>query len=101
MGEERSEMKSCLVNERVILRKLPKRTNLVGDSNHVMGDGMHENAFYIYCVPKLQKSNNFVNVLTNEEKDYLEYVMGLPKNALSIYRQPKKRTTGAIPILMV
>lgn len=90
MGEERSEMKSCLVNERVILRKLPKRTNLVGDSNHVMGDGMHENAFYIYCVPKLQKSNNFVNVLTNEEKDYLEYVMGLPKNALSIYRQPKE-----------
>lgn len=90
MGEEKKEMRSCLVNERVILRKLPKRTNLVGDSNHIMGDGMHENAFYIYCVPKLQKSNNFVNVLTKEEKDYLEYVMGLPENALSIYRQPKE-----------
>ena len=90
MGEEKKEMKSCLVNERVILRKLPKRTNLVQDSNHIMGDGMHENAFYIYCVPKLQKSNNFVNVLTKEEKDYLEYVMGLPENALSIYRQPKE-----------
>ena len=90
MGEEKKEMKSCLVNERVILRKLPKRTNLVQDSNHIMGDGMHENAFYIYCVPKLQKSNNFVNVLTNEEKEYLEYVMGLPENALSIYRQPKE-----------
>ncbi len=90
MGEEKKEMKSCLVNERVVLRKLPKRTNLVQDSNHIMGDGMHENAFYIYCVPKLQKSNNFVNVLTKEEKDYLEYVMGLPENALSIYRQPKE-----------
>ena len=90
MEEEKKEMKSCLVNERVILRKLPKRTNLVQDSNHVMGDGMHDNAFYIYSVPKLQKSNVFVNVLTDTEKDYLEYVMGLPKNALSVYRQPKE-----------
>ena len=90
MEEEKKEMKNCLVNERVILRKLPKRTNLVQDSNHVMGDGMHDNAFYIYSVPKLQKSNVFVNVLTDTEKDYLEYVMGLPKNALSVYRQPKE-----------
>ncbi len=88
--EERREMKSCLRNERVIVRKLPKRTNLVQDSNHIMGDGMHENAFYIYCVPKLQKSNNFVNVLTDEEKDFLEDKMGLPHNALSIYKTPKE-----------
>ena len=90
MEEEKKEMKSCLRNERVILRKLPKRTNLVQDSNHIMGDGMHENAFYIYSVPKLQKSNVFVNVLTDDEKNYLEYIMGLPKNALSVYRQPKE-----------
>ena len=90
MEEEKKEMKNCLVNERVILRKLPKRTNMVQDSNHIMGDGMHDNAFYIYSVPKLQKSNVFVNVLTDTEKDYLEYVMGLPKNALSVYRQPKE-----------
>ena len=91
MGEEKNlEMKNCLRNERVIVRKLPKRTNLVQDSNHVMGDGMHENAFFIYCVPKLQKSNNFVNVLTDDEKDFLEYKMGLPKNALSIYKSPKE-----------
>ena len=51
---------------------------------------MHDNAFYIYSVPKLQKSNVFVNVLTDDEKDYLEYKMGLPKNALSVYRQPKE-----------
>lgn len=91
MEEEKNiEMRNCLRNERVIVRKLPKRTNLVQDSNHVMGDGMHENAFYIYCVPKLQKSNNFVNVLTDDEKDYLEYKMGLPKNALSVYKTPKE-----------
>lgn len=88
--EEKLEMENCLRNERVIVRKLPKRTNLVQDSNHIMGDGMHENAFFIYCVPKLQKSNNFVNVLTDDEKDYLEYKMGLPHNALSIYKTPKE-----------
>lgn len=91
MGEEKNtEMKSCLRNERIIVRKLPKRTNLVQDSNHIMGDGMHEGAFYTYCVPKMQKSNNFVNVLTDDEKNYLEYIMGLPKNALSIYKTPKE-----------
>lgn len=88
--EEEKKVMNCLRNEKVILRKLPKRTNLVKDSNHIMGDGMHENAFHIYCVPKLQKSNNFVNVLTNDEKVCLEKAMGLPKNALSIYRQLKE-----------
>lgn len=87
---EENRTMNCLRNEKVIVRKLPKRTNLVQDSNHIMGDGMHENAFRTYCVPKLQKSNVFVNVLTNEEKDCLEEAMGLPKNALSIYKQPSE-----------
>lgn len=82
------QVMNCLRNERVIVRKLPKKTGLVQDSNHIMGDGMHENAFRIYCVPKLQKSNNFVNVLTNEEKECLEEAMGLEHNALSIYKTP-------------
>lgn len=88
---EEGGLVNCLRNETVIVRKLPKRTNLVKDANHVMSDGMHDNAVKIYSVPKLQKSNTFVNVLTNEEKDYLEYVMGLPKNALSIYKQPAEQ----------
>ena len=90
MEEKNKEMKNCLRNEIVVIRKLPKKTGLVQDSNHVMGDGMHDNAFRTYCVPKLSKSNNFVNVLTNEEKECLEDKMGLEKNALSIYRQPRE-----------
>ena len=88
---EEGGLVNCLRNETVIVRKLPKRTNLVKDANHVMSDGMHDNAVKIYSVPKLQKSNTFVNVLTNEEKDFLEYIMGLPKNALSIYKQPAEQ----------
>ena len=90
MGEEKKEMKNCLRNEKVIVRKLPKRTNLVKDSNHIMGDGMHENAFRSYCVPKLQKSKTFVNVLTDDEKEFLEHIMGLEENALSIYKPAEK-----------
>lgn len=82
---------NCLRNETVILRKLPKKTGLVQDPKHIMSDGMHENAFRTYCVPKLQKSNNFVNVLTNAEKEYLEFAMGLEPNALSIYKQPAEK----------
>lgn len=91
MEEKKTKLKNCLRNEIVIVRKLPKKTGLVQDSNHIMGDGMHNNAFRTYCVPKLSKSKNFVNVLTNEEKDYLEEIMGLEKNALSIYRQPAEQ----------
>ena len=88
MEEKSKEMKSCLRNEIVIVRKLPKKTGMVQDPNHIMSDGMHDAGFRTYCVPKMQKSNNFVNVLTNEEKEFLEHEMGLMPNALSIYKQP-------------
>lgn len=84
-------VKNCLRNEKIIVRRLPKRTGLVKDSKHVLGDGMHDNAYRMLSVPKLQRSNNFVNVLTNEEKECLEQVMGLEPNALSIYRQPAEK----------
>lgn len=87
--EERG-IKNCLRNEKVIVRRLPRRTGLVNDSNHIMGDGMHVNAYRMFSVPKLQRGNHFVNVLTNEEKECLETAMGLEKNALSIYKQPKE-----------
>lgn len=91
MQEQRSNtIKNCLRNERVIVRRLPKNTGLVTDPNHVMGDGMHDNAYRVFSVPKLQRSNNFVNVLTNEEKDCLEAAMGLEPNSLSIYKQPSE-----------
>ena len=48
-----SNIKNCLRNEKVIVRRLPKRTSLVRDSNHIMGDGMHNNAYRVFSVPKL------------------------------------------------
>lgn len=37
------------------------------------------------CVPVLRSTGNYKNVLTNDEKDYLEEALGLDYNALSIY----------------
>ena len=89
--EMEPEYVNCLRNETVIVRKLPKKTGLVQDSDHIMSDGMHANAFRTYCVPKLQKSNHFVNVLTKDEMRCLEDAMGLERNSLSIYREPKEQ----------
>ena len=47
---------------------------------------MAETATRTFVVPKLT-SGIFVNVLTKQEKDYLEHLMGLEPNALSIYKK--------------
>lgn len=86
MAKEQSELKNCLRNERITIRHIPKQTGLVDNPKHVLYGGLSEGATRTFCVPKL-KSGAFVNVLTNDEKDYLEYVMGLEYNALSIYNK--------------
>ena len=80
------DLVSCLSNKRIIVKHLPKETGLVSNPKHVLYGGMAENAVIYYTVPMLQ-TGKLVNVLTNEEKDYLEYIMGLEYNALSIYRK--------------
>ena len=82
------ELKNCLRNERITIRHIPKQTGLVDNPKHVLYGGLSEGSVRVFCVPKL-KNGIFVNVLTREEKDYLEYVMGLEYNALSIYNKPE------------
>ena len=79
------ELVSCLRNETIIIRHVPK-AGMVSDPKHVLFGGMAEGAKRTYVVPRLQ-SGMFVNVLTNSEKAYLEYVMGLEYNALSIFNK--------------
>lgn len=75
---------SCLRNEKVSIRYIPKESGFITDPKHVFYGGMAGDAFRVFTVPVLT-SGQYVNVLTNEEKTYLEYVMGLEENALSIY----------------
>lgn len=77
---------NCLRKERVIVKHVPKETGMVRDPKHILYGGMAENAVRWFTVPRLG-SGAYVNVLTNSEKAYLEEIMGLEYNALSIYNK--------------
>nr|DAG94150.1 MAG TPA: hypothetical protein [Crassvirales sp.] len=77
---------SCLRNERVIVRFVPKQTGLVSNPKHILYGGMAEAAVRWFTLPRLS-SGMYVNALTDKEKAYLEDIMGLEYNALSIYKK--------------
>ena len=85
IGEEKPLI-NCLRNEKVIVRYLPKQSRMVTNPKHVLFGGMAENATRTFVVPMLS-SGRYVNVLTDSDKDFLEELMGLPTNALSIYKK--------------
>jgi len=77
---------NCLRNEKVIVRHVRRQKGNITDPRHVLYGGMSINAKHEYSVPKL-RDGRYADVLTDAEKDYLEYIMGLEHNALSIYRK--------------
>lgn len=86
-SENSSELINCLRNERIIVRHIPKTTGIWGNNpKHVLSGGMAEGAVRTFVVPRLS-SGMFVNVLTDNEKAFLEEIMGLEYNALSIYKK--------------
>ena len=84
--EENGQLVSCLRKERIIVRHIPKPSNMVSNPKHVLYGKMAETAVRVFVVPVLS-SGRFVNVLTDDEKSFLESVMGLEPNALSIYKK--------------
>lgn len=84
--EEERPLINCLRNERVIVRHINKPNSRITNPKHVLYGGMAEGAKRIFCVPMLS-SGRYVNVLTDDEKKFLENIMGLEPNALSIYRK--------------
>lgn len=87
VAEEKEETPvNCLRNERIIVRHIPKEGGMVTNPKHILYGGMAENATRTFVVPKLS-SGMYVNVLTDSEKAFLEEIMGLEYNALSIYKK--------------
>lgn len=84
---DNTEPVNCLRNERVIVRFIPRPSTMVQNPKHILYGGMAENAIRGYVVPRLSSTGMFVNVLTKQEKDFLERAMGLEYNALSVYRK--------------
>jgi hypothetical protein len=76
-----------LRNERIIVRHIPKSGGIWGnDPRHVLAGGMAENAYKMFVVPRLS-SGAYYNVLTKDEKAFMEQALGLEYNALSIHRK--------------
>jgi len=77
---------NILRNERVIVRHIPKEGGMITNPRHVLYGGMAETASRTFVVPRL-RSGSFVNVLTNDEKSFLEDVMGFEYGALNSTRK--------------
>lgn len=77
-----------LRNERVFVRFVPHE-GLHGSTSkgHVMYGGRADGAVDKLCVPMLRSTGAYKNVLTNDEKDFLEEALGLDYNALSVYKK--------------
>lgn len=85
-GRSRSgELVNCLSNKRVTVQYIPQ-VGTVSDRKHVMYGGLAEGASITLTVPRL-RSGIFKNVLTDAEKDYLEYIMGMEPGALNVYNK--------------
>ena len=78
---------NCLRNERIIVRHIPKLSGMITNPKHILYGGMAESAVRYFTVPILESSGAYKNVLTDDEKTFLEEVMGLEYNALSIYKK--------------
>lgn len=77
---------SCLKNEKVVVKFVPREGGLVNDPKHILYGGLGMTSKRKFVTPQYE-SGTYYNVLTNDEKTFLEYVMGMAENALSIYRK--------------
>lgn len=88
-NEEMSNVKvNPLRNEKVFVRFVPHEGGYAGNNKgHVMYGGRADGAVDKLCVPMLRSTGAYKNVLTNDEKDFLEEALGLDYNALSVYKK--------------
>lgn len=76
---------NCLQDKLVTVKFIPQ-PNTINNPKHVLYGGMAERATFTVTVPKL-RSGTFKNVLTDDEKDYLEAALGLEVGALNVYNK--------------
>ena len=80
---------NCLTNERVIVRFVPKENAMAGNNpRHAVYGGMADTSTRTYVVPQL-RSGQLVDVLTKNEKAFLEHYLGMEDNALSVHKTEK------------
>ena len=77
---------NCLSNETVIVRFISKARGIITDPKHVLYGNMAPKSKVSFPVPML-RSGQYADVLTKDEKNFLEYTLGLEPNAMSVYNR--------------
>lgn len=78
---------SPLRNEKIFVRFVPRDVGTPLDPKHPCFGGKADGTWDRLVVPTVGPKGNYKNVLTNAEKDYLEEILDLDSNALSVYKQ--------------
>ena len=86
VSEERDNLVNCLRNEKVIVRFISRARGMITDPRHVLFGGMAAGSKVRITTPLL-RSGLFADVLTKDEKKFLEYKLGLEPNALSVHNR--------------
>ena len=75
-----------LRNEEIYVRFVPQATGFGIESKSHVGYGNLFDGNTVTLVVPILNNGRYKNILTNEEKDYLEKALGLDSNALSVYK---------------
>lgn len=94
--EKEEQFISCLRNEKVCIRHVPRQSHMVTDPKHILYGGMADDAVKTFVVPKLS-SGTYVNVLTNNEMKFLENYLGMDEGTLSVYKKVDNFWSDANP----
>lgn len=94
--EKEPQLVSCLRNEKVCVRYVPRQSHMVTNPDHILYGGMADDAVKTFVVPKLT-TGTFVNVLTNSEMAFLEDYLGMDKGTLSVYKKENNFWSDANP----
>jgi hypothetical protein len=86
VSEERDNLVNCLKNEKVIVRFISRARGMITDPRHVLFGGMASGSKMRITTPLL-RSGLFADVLTKDEKKFLEWKLGLEPNALSVHNR--------------
>ena len=86
VSEERDSLVNCLRNEKVIVRFISRARGMITDPRHILYGGMAAGSKMRITTPLL-RSGGFSDVLTKNEKKFLEYKLGLEPNALSVHNR--------------
>lgn len=85
-SQEDNTMINPLSADKVRVKFLPKKGGPMGDDpKHALSGGKANGTMDSYCLPLLSSTGNYKNPLTTAEKNFLEDILGLEPNELSVY----------------